>query len=114
MKWSMHEIRYLEAHCHDGAKAIARFLGRSTESVKSQAKRQGVSLHRRWHCPKCGRWSFKPLDKRTGWCVACSKEQRRRKLEEEVKELQEETERVREENRRRQAVYSMKNRMKKS
>lgn len=114
MKWTSREIRYLEAHARDGAKAIAHVLGRSTDSVKWQASKLGISLQRRWHCKKCGRWSFKPLDRRTGWCATCTKESRRQHLENELKEMQEEVEREKDEDRRRQAIYSKKSRLKKS
>ena len=113
MKWSLREIRYLEAHAADGAKEIARALGRSTESVKWQASNLGVSLRRRWYCRHCGHWSYKPLDKRTGWCTTCTKADRRQKLEGEVKAMQEEMERERDEDKRRQALYSKKSRLKK-
>ncbi len=114
MRWTSRDIRYLEEHAHEGAEAIATALGRSTESVKQQAKQYGISLRRRWHCPKCGHWSFKPLSSRTGWCATCTKEQRRKQLEEEVREMREEVRREREEDRRRQALYSQKNRLKKA
>lgn len=114
MNWTSREIRYLEEHAHEGAKAIASALGRSTESVKQQAKQYGISLRRRWHCPKCGLWSFKPLSSRTGWCATCTKAERRIRLEDELWELREEVRRERDEDRRRQAIYSQKNRLKKA
>ena len=114
MHWTTHEIRYLEDHAHEGVAAIATALGRSTESVKQQAKQYGISLRKRWHCPKCGHWSYKPLNSRTGWCAPCTKAERRRQLEQEVRDLREEVRRERDEDRRRQAIYSQKNRLKKT
>ena len=112
-RWTSRDIRYLEEHAHEGAAAIATALGRSTESVKWQASRYGISLRKKWHCPRCGQWVHKPLSGRTGWCAACTKAQRRTQLEEEVRELREEVRREREEDRKRQALYSQKNRLKK-
>lgn len=37
--WSTSEIRYLEQHAHEGVKAIAFALGRSSKAVESQASR---------------------------------------------------------------------------
>lgn len=112
MLWTTAEIRYLEDHAQEGVAAIALALGRSAESVRQQAKQRGISLRRRWYCPKCGHWSYKPLNGRTGWCAACTKASRRRQLELEVRDLMEEVMREREEDRRRQAIYSQKNRLK--
>ena len=114
MRWTTREIRYLEEHAQDGAESIALALGRSTESVRWQASQYGISLRRKWHCPKCGHWVHKPLNGRTGWCAACSKAQRRERLEQEVAELREEVRREQEEDKKRQALYSQKNRLKKS
>lgn len=113
MHWSTREIRYLEEHAHEGARAIAFALGRSTESVKQQAKRFGISLRKRWFCPKCCHWSRRPLSSRTGWCVVCTKAHGREKLEEEVREMREEMRREQKEDRSRQALYSQKSRLKK-
>lgn len=114
MLWTVLEIRYLEGHASEGVEAIAAALGRSTESVKQQAKQRGISLRKRWYCPRCNRWSFRPLSARTGWCVLCTKSVRRHLLEEEVREMEDETRRERAEDRRRQAAYSKKNRLKKN
>lgn len=114
MLWTVREISYLEDHADEGALAIATALGRSAESVKQQAKQRGLSLRRRWYCPRCNRWSFRPLSTRTGWCVLCTKAVRRHLLEEEVREMEDEARRERDEDRRRQAVYSKKNRLKKN
>lgn len=110
-RWTSREIRYLEEHAQDGAESIANALCRSTESVKWQASQFGISLRKKWHCPKCGLWVHKPLSTRTGWCVTCSKAYRREKLEQEVRELREEVRREQEEDKRRQAIYSQKNRL---
>lgn len=114
MQWNTSEIRYLEEHAHEGASAIAAALGRSTESVKQQAKAYGISLRKKWHCPKCGHWTYKPLNSSTGWCAPCTKAERRHQLEEEVRELREEVRREQEEDRMRQAIYSKKSRLKKA
>ena len=113
-RWTSRDIHYLEEHAHEGAKEIATALGRSAESVKWQASRYGISLRKRWYCPKCGHWSHKPLSMKTGWCAVCTKESRRATLEEEVREMREEARREREEDRRRQALYAQKNRLKKA
>lgn len=113
MRWTTREIRYLEDHAEEGADAIATALGRSTESVKWQASQYGISLRKKWHCPKCGLWVHKPLNSRTGWCAVCSKKHRRERLEQEVRELREEVRREQAEDRKRQAIYSQKNRLKK-
>jgi len=54
-QWSTHELMYLEEHAGEGAKAIAKALGRSEDSVKWQAQRCGLSLRKRSQCPNCGR-----------------------------------------------------------
>lgn len=113
-RWTTDEIRYLEDHAQEGAAAVAAALGRSTESVKQQAKQYGISLRRRWHCPKCGHWTRKPLNGKTGWCAPCTKAKRRSELEQEVRDMREEVMREQDENRRRQAIYSQKNRLKKA
>ena len=112
--WSTSEVAYLEEHAPEGAEAVAEALGRSPESVRQQAKRYGVSLRKRWYCPKCGHWSAKPLSVKTGWCAVCTKAERRRYLEQEVRDLEEEVMRERDEDRKRQAIYSKKSRLKKS
>lgn len=114
MRWTTREIRYLEEHAQDGAEAIAKALGRSTDSVTWQASQYRISLKKKWYCPKCGLWVHKPLSTRTGWCAACTKAKRREALEQEVAELREEVMREREEDRKRQALYSQKSRLKKS
>ncbi|WP_294517131.1 hypothetical protein [Atopobium minutum] len=85
MKWTTAELRYLTKHANDGAEVISDALGRSKHSVEIQASRLGVSLRPRWFCPKCGRRTFKPLSTKTGWCVCCTKEQRRKEITEEMR-----------------------------
>ena len=43
-QWSTREIRYLKEHAGDGAKEIAKALGRTTEAVKLQARKCGICL----------------------------------------------------------------------
>ena len=114
MKWTTHEIRYLEEHAGDGARSIADTLGRSVQSVKAQARRFGLSLRRAWLCPKCGMRVHTPLSPRTGWCVSCTRELRNERIAEEVRELQEEVRREERVNRERQSLYSAKHRAKKN
>lgn len=113
MKWTTREIKYLEEHAEEGAAAIADALGRSTQSVKAQAKRFGLSLRRAWQCPKCGSRVHTPLSPRTGWCVVCTRELRNERIAEEVRELQEEVMREERVNRERQRLYSAKHRARK-
>lgn len=113
MNWTSREIRYLEEHAEDGAEAIAEALGRSKSSVEHQAHRYGVSIRRRWRCPKCGAVTRKPLSSVTGWCANCTKEERRGRIAEEVRELEEEVRRAQREDRERQALYSKKSRARK-
>lgn len=112
-RWTTGEVRYLDEHAHEGAAAIARALGRSVYSVQQQASTYRISLQIRWHCPRCGHWTRRPLDSRTGWCAVCTKAERRRRYEQEVRELEEEVMREREEDRMRQALYARKCRVKK-
>lgn len=112
MRWSSREIAYLEDHAHEGAAMVADALGRSVSSVQWQASKYGISLKRRWQCPLCGTWSAKPPSKRTGWCPTCTKARQREKLEREAMELERQVMREREENRKRQAIYSKKSRLK--
>ncbi len=53
-QWSTQELKYLEEHAGEGAKAIAKALGRSIDSVKWQAQRCGLSLRKRSQCSHCG------------------------------------------------------------
>lgn len=113
MRWTTREIRYMEEHAGDGSRAIAEALGRSDASVRIQASRYGISLKRTWMCPRCGMLVRSPLSAKTGWCQACTKERRRERIAEEVRELEEEVMRNRREDRARQALYSKKSALKK-
>ena len=113
MKGTTREIKYLEDHAGDGARAIASHLGRSVQSVKAQAKRYGLSLRRAWQCPKCGRHVHAPLSPKTGWCRSCTLEHRNERIAEQVRELQEEVRREENVKRERQRLYSAKSRAKK-
>lgn len=111
--WSTREIRYLKEHASDGAKEIAKALGRTTEAVKLQARKCGISLRQRWMCPKCGRMTFKPLNKANGWCAECTKEGHVADLREQVSAMREEAARCKRNDRERQRCYSAKSRAKK-
>lgn len=113
MRWTVREIRYLEAHASDGAAAIARELGRSIESVRHQAYRYGLSLRRSWLCPRCGQRTFNPLSGKTGWCAACTREAQAAAVAAEVAEMEAEKARLRAAGRERQRMYSRKSRLKK-
>ena len=112
-RWSTAEIRYLGEHATEGADAVAAALDRSIGSVTQQAWRYGISLRQKWYCPNCCRWSYKPLHSMTGWCASCTKANARQRLACEVRELEEEVRREQEEDRKRQALYSKKSRLKK-
>ncbi|WP_302152571.1 hypothetical protein [uncultured Enorma sp.] len=113
MYWTTYKLRYLEEHANEGAEAIAEALGCSRTAVEVQASRYGISLRKRWRCPRCGMVTFRPLSTVTGWCANCTKEARRDRIAEEVREMEEEVRRAERENRERQALYSKKHRMKK-
>ena len=68
-QWSTRELRYLEGHAGDGAKQVAKDLGRSIDSVKHMARKCGLSLRKRRQCPRCGQWTFRPLNRVNGWCI---------------------------------------------
>lgn len=108
--WTSHDIAYLEEHAGDGAASVARALGRSVGSVKMQAHRFGISLRERWDCPKCGQVSFRPLDRRTGWCRCCTIEEHQRELLELERVAREEAERHARAHRARNASYNRKRR----
>lgn len=114
MRWTTSELQYLELHACEGAEAIAKALGRTTESVRQQAKQYGISLRRRWTCPRCGTMSFRPLSTRTGWCSVCTKRERRHAMERQLQDMREEIAADREENRLRQALYSRRHDMRKN
>nr|WP_314638710.1 hypothetical protein [uncultured Olsenella sp.] len=113
MRWTTGEIRYLEEHAADGAASVARALGRSRTAVERQASRYGLTLRRHWLCPRCGRKVYSPLSARTGWCQACTREQRIAELADEVGDLEREVMREEEAKRERQRLYSRKSRAKK-
>lgn len=113
MRWTTFELTYLANHAGEGAKAIAKALGRSTDSVEWQARQCGVSLRRRSQCPLCGQWSFKPLNRVTGWCAECTKERRMSELAEIARAMKEEAIREKRNNQERQRYYSAKSRNKK-
>lgn len=109
-RWTEREEAYLQGHASDGAQAVADALGRTVSSVQTHASRMGISLYKRWRCPKCGRYSYKPLTKWSGWCRKCSIEAsadtaalKNRQIR---KEIAEEKEAIRKEERRRQMIYS--------
>lgn len=109
-RWMEHEEAYLRQHAGDGAQAIADALGRTVPSVKTHASRMGVSLYKRWHCPKCGHYTFTPLSKWSGWCRKCSIDESADtaalKNKQIRREVAEERRRIREAEQRRQAIYS--------
>ena len=113
-QWSIRELRYLEEHAGEGAAAIAKALGRSRNSVEVQAHRCGLSLRRRTQCPRCGRWTFRPLNRANGWCVECTKELHMKDLAEQASAMREEAAREKRNDRERQRHYSAKSRAKKS
>ena len=109
-RWSQREEDYLSNHAGDGAATIAEALGRTVWSVRCKASEMGVSLVVRYHCPRCGRYTYRPLTKWTGWCRSCSIEESTdtaaMKNREIRREIAEEEVRIREAERRRQAIYS--------
>ena len=104
--WTSGEVRYLEEHAGDGARQIAKALMRSEEAVKAQAKRLGISLRYRQACPRCGQLTGKPLNRRTGWCQACTKEARSREIAQDVAALEESAQREGRANKERQRLYN--------
>ena len=82
--------------------------------VKLQARKCGISLRQRWMCPKCGRMTFKPLNKANGWCAECTKEGHVADLREQASAMREEAARSKRNDRERQRCYSAKSRAKKS
>ena len=99
-QWSTHELMYLEEHAGEGAKAIAKALGRSEDSVKWQAQRCGLSLRKRSH-------------RINGWCIECTKELHMSDLAEQANAMREEAIREKRNNQERQRYYSAKSRAKK-
>lgn len=116
-QWTTREVQYLHENANEGAESIAKALNRSVRSVECCASRYGVSLRKRWICPKCGHPTFSPLSPRYGWCRTCSIEQSQAKAQEKGKairaEILEEEARLLRATRARQAVYSKNDRKKK-
>lgn len=81
--------------------------------MKAQANECGLSLRMRWQCPRCGRMTYQPLNRVTGWCSCCTKEVHARELREQAIEMEEEAVRERDANRERQRWYSRKHSAKK-
>lgn len=113
-QWSTRELRYLEEHAGDGAKQVAKDLGRSIDSVKHMARKCGFSLRKRCQCPHCGQWTFRPLNRINGWCIECTKELHMADLAEQANAMREEAIREKRNDRERQRHYSAKSRAKKS
>lgn len=113
-QWSTRELRYLEEHAGDGAKQVAKDLGRSIDSVKHMARKCGLSLRKRSQCPNCGRWTFKPLNRMNGWCIECTKELHMSDLADQANAMKEEAIREKRNDRQRQRYYSQKSRAKKA
>ena len=91
MRWGEHETRYLVRHRDDGAELIAEALGRSTDSVRSKAKRLGVELtYRKLEiCPVCGTSYVRPNTKAGthGMCVSCWDRRKADTMRERVAEI---------------------------
>ncbi len=109
-RWSQAEEDYLRKNAGNGAQAVAEVLGRSVRAVQCKASEMGVSLVVRYHCPRCGKTTYRPLSTRTGWCRKCSIDEsadaaalKNRRIR---KEIADEEVRIREAERRRQAIYS--------
>ncbi len=96
-QWSTRELRYLEEHAGDGAKQVAKDLGRSIDSVKHMARKCGLSLNRV-----------------NGWCIECTKELHMADLAEQANAMKEEAIREKRNDRQRQRYYSQKSRAKKA
>lgn len=112
-QWSTRELKYLEEHAGEGAGAVAKALGRSVDSIEWQARRCGLSLRKRRQCPNCGRWTFRPLNRISGWCIECTKELHMADLAEQAVAMREEAAREKRNDRERQRHYSAKSRAKK-
>ena len=113
-QWSTRELRYLEEHAGDGAKQVAKDLGRSIDSVKHMARKCGLSLRKRRQCSHCGQWTFRPLNRISGWCIECTKELHMADLAEQANAKKEEAIREKRNDRERQRYYSQKSRAKKA
>lgn len=113
MTWTPRQIRYLDEHAQDGAEKIAKALGMTVNAVQIMVSRRGLSLKKRWVCPKCGSTTTKPLNSITGWCPLCVKKERVRGLRIEAQSIKDEA-RVEEElNKEANRYYNQKLRAKK-
>lgn len=108
MGWTTGEVAYLREHAHEGTHAVAAALHKTENAVECKARREGVSLRRRWRCPRCGMTTYRPLRKSTGWCACCTKEARAEVLAEQVREMESEVRRDRRADRERQRLYNRK------
>lgn len=103
-------MRYLSEHAGDGAVPIAEKLGRSVISVQVKASRMGLSLCRRWLCPRCGHYTYSEPVSHTGWCLKCSIDESADTAAMKNKrirmEIAEERRRIEESKKRRQAIYA--------
>lgn len=110
MRWSRWEVDCLVVHAGEGAEAVAQRLGRSVASVQVMASRLGISLARRWECPRCGKVTYLPLSPKTGACRICTVEETLGKARadnvEARRALAKEQEAVAKAERERQALYS--------
>ncbi len=106
-EWSREEEELLEKYAHLGAAECAVMVGRSASAIRTKAARMGISLRKRYLCPNCGTWVFKPLHYRTGWCLSCTKRDRNRRLQ---NEMYAEEVRLLQDDRALQATYSKRNR----
>lgn len=113
MRWTSGDVRYMEEHAEEGVDSIARALGRSPSSVRTQASRLGISVRRFWKCPRCGMRSSKPLSRVTGWCRTCTLEARMEVIAAQIRDMEDEAMREEDAERERQRLYSKKNRVKK-
>lgn len=111
-QWTTKDLAYLEEHAAEGALAVAIALNRSVSSVKHQASRYGISLRRRWLCRRCGCVTFSAPSPKTGWCVSCTREAQADEIASQIHLMEAERERELRATRRRQALYSKKNRRK--
>lgn len=109
-RWKPDEERYLSEHAGDGAVSIAENLGRTVISVQVKASRMGLTLCKRWLCPRCGHYTYSEPVRHTGWCLKCSIDESAdtaaMKNREIRMEIAEERRRIDESKKRRQAIYA--------
>lgn len=113
MSWTTKQIRYLDEHAHEGADEIAEALGKTVKAVQWMASKRGVSLRKRYTCPKCGSVRTVPLNAVTGWCRICTKEEHVRQLGQEAELERKEVRREQELDREANRYYNRKYRAKK-